>query len=194
MEKTTDFFYKSIPIEEHIANVGSRQTAPPLPEDGLKKQWLPYPIRWIFRVTFLPFILLDLTMQKIARGVIRTPFKQRGHCKKRGNCCYYILMKKNKGLLKHLLIFWNTQVNGFFLRGHTIIDQRGNEKFVMGCRYLEANGKCSIYHFRPMVCRTWPRIEYFGYPKILKGCGYYAEPRHRSKCSTENDSPLKIIQ
>ena len=46
------------------------------------------------------------------------------------------------------------------------------EVYVMGCRYLQKNKRCKHYFLRPMVCRKWPIIEYFGYPKVLKGCGF----------------------
>jgi Fe-S-cluster containining protein len=47
----------------------------------------------------------------------------------------------------------------------------------MGCRYLKQDGSCSHYRLRPSICRTWPQIEYFGHPRILKGCGFKATPR-----------------
>ena len=40
-------------------------------------------------------------------------------------------------------------------------------------------GKTLAEHLRPAVCRKWPLIEYFGHPRILKGCGFQAV--HREK-------------
>ena len=152
-------------------------------EDGAKpppcailKQWLPSWIRFSIRIGLIPFIWLDVFAQWVARKIIRPPYKKIGNCKKRGNCCHYILIKKSKGFSSKLDLFWHTQVNGFFKRDNILYEVDGMKVHLMGCRYLKKNGRCSIYAFRPMVCRTWPRIEYFGYPQILKGCGYKAIP------------------
>ncbi|NDD58836.1 MAG: hypothetical protein EBZ47_06255 [Chlamydiae bacterium] len=71
-----------------------------------------------------------------------------------------------------MYFFWQTQINGFFVREKSPIDKDGNRMLVLGCRYLAPNGKCSNYFTRPSVCRKWPIVEHFGHPRILKGCGY----------------------
>lgn len=179
-------------MDDYIAEAGTSSNPPPVPAGGFPRRYLPFPIRWAVRLLFLPFLHLDIAMQRVAVWLIRPPYKKAGKCKKRGNCCYYILMKKTKGPLYYLALFWNTQINGFYLRGSSVFDEEGKEKMVMGCRYLNPDGSCRIYHFRPMVCRKWPVIEYFGYPKILKGCGYSAVPRKKNK-QTGDSSPLKIL-
>ena len=71
----------------------------------------------------------------------------------------------------------------------------------MGCRYLREDGSCSEYRLRPQVCRQWPVIEHFGYPKILKGCGFRSnppfppdEPEDVFSEEKETDSRLKVLQ
>ena len=152
-------------------------------EDGHKpepiaipKQWLPGWIRWPIRLVLLPFVWLDLGAQWVARQFIRPPYKKVGKCRKRGNCCHYILIRKSKG--HYLDLFWHTQVNGFFRRDQQIHEVDGMKVYLMGCRYLKEDGTCSVYHLRPTICRTWPRIEYFGHPQVLKGCGYQAVARN----------------
>jgi hypothetical protein len=148
---------------------GHRPNPCPIP-----KQWLPSWIRWPLRSFLLPFVFLDILAQALAKKIIPPPFKKVGACKKRGNCCNYILIKKSKGLPQKLDLFWHAQVNGFYQRDKQFHDLDGMKVYVMGCRYLQKNGKCGAYLLRPMVCRAWPRIEYFGKPQILKGCGYKA--------------------
>jgi Fe-S-cluster containining protein len=120
-------------------------------------------------------------MQEIAKMLIRPPFKQTGACHKRGNCCYYILFPKRKGWLGKLHLFWTTEVNGFYFRMKEPVESEKKSIYVMGCRYLQKNGKCGCYFLRPMVCRKWPMIEYFGFPRLLKGCGFKAELRSKSQ-------------
>lgn len=145
---------------------------PPHPTGGIPRQWVPGIIRWPLRLLFLPLMLLDLFAQRVARLIIRPPFKQTGHCLKRGNCCYYILIPENKGLLGKLFYFWNTQILGFYRRSDEVHESEGKRVLVMGCRYLTAQGSCRHYRLRPAVCRRWPVIEHFGSPRVLKGCGF----------------------
>lgn len=166
-------------FEDLILKAGE-DTHEPFPSpSGIPKQKLPGWIRWPIRVCFLPFILLDVTMQKFARRLIPPPYKQEGKCKRRGNCCYYIMIREPKGIFGRLLYLWNTEINGFYPRRAKPCEYEGNRVMVMGCRYLQKDGSCSHYHLRPIVCRKWPVIEHFGHPKILKGCGFNAIPRNQ---------------
>lgn len=172
-------------LDALIASAGGAVGMPPDPEGGIPPQRVPGWIRWPFRALFFPFILLDLCMQKIARLVIRPPFRQEGKCLKRGNCCHYILIPKAKGLLNKLNLFWNTEINGFYLRDRNIYECEGKPVYLMGCRYLKKDGRCAHYRLRPVVCRKWPLIEIFGYPRLLKGCGFRPVLRKTKKSSLD---------
>ena len=177
-------------LEERIATAGEA-SAPPISD--VPKQWLPTWLRLSLRVAVLPFVLIDYSMQRFAKKIIRPPFKQVGKCKRRGNCCYYILLRFGKGPLGRFFALWNTQVNGFYVREAKPIKYEGKEMVVMGCRHLKKDGSCSAYFLRPMICRQWPRIERFGYPEILKGCGYRSDPPVPQEEFTK-ESPLRILQ
>lgn len=154
------------------------EEATSLPEDpagGIPPQKLPNWLRKTLQSLLLPLLLLEIGMEKLAKKIIRPPFTKVGSCKRRGNCCHYILLPQVKGILGPLLLFWHTEINGFYPRTNLSYEYEGQEILVMGCRYLKKDGSCSNYRFRPKVCRSWPLIELFGYPKILKGCGYQAK-------------------
>jgi len=161
-------------VETLIAEAGEANSMPP--RGTIPKQWIPKWIRYSLRFAVLPFVILDYSMQRFAKKIIRPPFKQIGTCKKRGNCCYYILLRFGGGPLGAFFRFWNTQVNGFYIRFNKPHDYEGKKMVVMGCRHLKDDGGCDAYHLRPMICRQWPRIERFGYPAMLKGCGYKSDP------------------
>ena len=148
---------------------------PPDPAEGIPKQKLPSWIRWSLRILLLPFLYLELAAEKVARWIVPPPFKQVGSCKRRGNCCHYILLPEVKGILGKVLVFWHTEVFGFYPRTKEPYEYEGKKITVMGCRYLQKNGSCSRHFFRPKICRTWPVIKIFGTPRILKGCGYQAK-------------------
>jgi len=171
--------------QEYLMNIlhlaEERTSPPPLPREGIPKTIIPYPIQIICKIFMLPFILLDQFVQKAAKILIKTPIKKGGHCKRRGNCCYYILLPERKGLLFKLYFFWQTQINGFFVRKKSPEDTQGNKILVLGCKHLQQNGSCNNYLLRPAICRRWPIVELFGHPKILKGCGFTLELRKSYK-------------
>jgi len=178
-KKNLDATFMNKSLEERLEFVGEATELPPLPKNGVPSQWLPSWIRWPVRYLFLPFIWLDLFAQKIATLMIPPPFVKTGSCLKRGNCCHYILLHKQHRFLQAIHLFWSTQVNGFYLRSTESFFYEKKEVLVMGCRYLRKEGSCGKYHLRPLVCRQWPRINYFGKPQLLKGCGFKATPRDR---------------
>lgn len=164
-------------LDEILSLAEEANEVPSEPVGGIPRQWLPSFIRWPLRVILLPFIYLDLAAQRVARLLISPPFKKEGKCLQRGNCCHYILVPEAKGLFGLLFYFWNTQVLGFYRRKQEVYESDGKRVYVMGCRYLKKDGKCGRYLLRPAVCRKWPIIEYFGHPRIIKGCGFKAIPK-----------------
>lgn len=162
---------------------------PPLPpKHGIPRQTLP---KWLIKAVqliCLPYVCMDLFAKKIATYLIRPPFMKTGKCKKRGNCCYYIRMRKVKygQWIQH---FWATQINGFYYRSYETIEHEGKQYYLMGCRHLK-NNKCSNYFLRPQICRSWPLISHFGQPLLLKGCGYKVKLRKKY----EQTNSLNIIE
>jgi len=174
------------PLLDDILEVaGESKTQPPLPDEGIPKQWVPRWISFSLKCFILPYILLDGWMQWLARLIIRPPFKRKGQCKKRGNCCYYILIRHSTSFFGRLFTFWQTQINGFYVRYKTPQTYEGKKIHVMGCRYLKKDGSCSQYRLRPGICRSWPEVERFGVPKILKGCGYQSHPPYPQPASED---------
>lgn len=169
-----------------LASLAKKKPADP--PEGIPNQWLPSWVRWPIRIAFWPFVILDMAMQEAARKIIQPPYVQKGHCKKRGNCCHYILLPKPSGILGRIFYFWHTQVNGFFPRESKPRKVEGEEMIVMGCRYLKDDGTCRHHMLRPTLCRQWPIIESFGRPQRLSGCGYVAKPRwHKTGKKEENE-------
>ncbi len=158
----------------------SSETAPFHEKNLPSKQRLPLPVRRTLQLLILPFIHLDLFMQKVARQIIRLPYKRAGQCKRRGNCCRNILIEPPRNIFGRIYYWWQTEINGFFPRNKKDYEHDGTPIWVMGCRHLAPNGQCQQYRYRPLVCRKWPEIECFGKPRLLKGCGYKIEKRNKN--------------
>ena len=170
-------------IHDVLENAG-RETE--MPGGKIPSQWLPGIFRWPVLITVLPFVWLDQFGQKVAKLIIRPPNILVGKCKKRGNCCHYIMIRKTRAPFGWLDLFWHTQINGFFRRDKKVHMYHGMPIYIMGCRYLKKNGECGRYMFRPAICRSWPKVEYFGHPQILKGCGFSAKLR-------KSESKLNVL-
>lgn len=153
------------------------------PQDPPKiyRQKVPSWIRWPVRVLLLPYVWIDTFAQKVARLIVPPPYKKEGSCKQRGACCHYILIEKPKGLLGKLYLGWFMEFQGFYPRDEPHVKSGKKTFVVMGCRYLQKNGRCGHYHLRPQVCRKWPVIEHFGAPELLKGCGYKATLKQKKR-------------
>lgn len=200
-KRKTYYQGKSELLEDLLDVAGEESHKPPLPSGGIPRQWVPGLIRGLLKVLILPYILVDSMMQRLARKIIRPPFKSEGKCKKRGNCCYYILIRDSKSPAGRFFYFWQTQINGFYLRYKQVQTYEGKRIRVMGCRYLKGDGSCSQYRLRPQICRQWPVIEHFGYPKILKGCGFSSNPPYPPEFSEdvfseekEGDPRLNVLK
>ena len=183
-------------LEDLLEVAGDKTEPPPPPPQGIPKRWLPAFVRLFLKCLVLPYVLIDDCMQKLARKLIRPPFKRLGKCKRRGNCCYYILIPHSKTVSGRLFFWWYTQVHGFYMRHKKPHFYEGKKVLVMGCRYLKKDGSCGQYRLRPQVCRQWPVVEHFGYPRILKGCGYTSSPpypQEKTEDVFEGDPRLKLI-
>jgi len=186
-------------LEDLLITAGEATHAPAPPPGGIPSQWVPSWIRKPIKWFVLPFVLIDYSMQKIARKIIRPPFKREGSCKRRGNCCHYILIRHSKSLIGHFFYLWYTQFQGFYPRYKAPKSYEGKKMHVMGCRYLRKDGSCGQYHLRPLICRLWPVIEHFGYPNVLKGCGFRSNPPYPPDApddalSAEGDPRLNVLQ
>ncbi|MCB1085345.1 MAG: YkgJ family cysteine cluster protein, partial [Chlamydiia bacterium] len=114
-------------------------------------------------------------------------------------CCHTVLIRYSSNLIGRLFYLWYTQFHGFYPRLSKPQWYEGKKMHVMGCRYLKKDGTCRQYRLRPLVCRQWPMIEYFGYPQILKGCGYRSNPPYPQETPDDafeekSDPRLKVIQ
>lgn len=98
----------------------------------------------------------------------RTDYKIEGHCLKCGKCCKEIRsygLKTEKELKFMQLIFpWYKR---FY-----ILRKEDNGEFVLSCKFLGEDGKCTKYKIRPLVCRNYPRKRINRNLEMPDGCGY----------------------
>ena len=152
-----------------------------LPVGGVPQQKLPGFVRLAIQVFFYPFMRLDLACQSLLRFFIRPSYERKGQCQMTGNCCRYLAQQKSGMHKWPFFHWWATEVNGFYERSFEVEAPQGEQIRIYSCRHLTAEGKCANYALRPVVCRTWPRVDYFGQPSLMKGCGYRFQPRKHNE-------------
>ncbi|MGM0439962.1 MAG: hypothetical protein ACQEP8_02455 [Chlamydiota bacterium] len=148
----------------------------PLESDKIPRQKLPGWIRWPLRVVVLPFVWLDMLTGKISKWLIRPPYRRIGKCSACGRCCHCILIDEPHDFWGACYLWWNREINGFYLRRQKPVETESGRMLVMSCRYL-VKGCCQHYFLRPSICRRWPEVECFDEPQIMNGCSYQVVER-----------------
>lgn len=98
----------------------------------------------------------------------KVKYKIEGACLKCGKCCKEIRsygLKNEKELkIMQFILPWYKR----FYISHK--DTNGD--IVLSCKYLEKNGHCKVYKFRPLVCRNYPQKTIHFNAEMIDGCGY----------------------
>lgn len=107
--------------------------------------------------------------------LLSSKYVVRGKCRQCGNCCRNILFYIGSKVVTTEDEFermkkFEKKYNNFYING------RGkNGELLFACKALKQDGKCSVYRFRSVMCRIYPRIsQKFVYDggEPLDGCGY----------------------
>ena len=99
----------------------------------------------------------------------------KGKCRQCGNCCRNILFYIGEKVVTTEEEFekikkFEKKYNNFYISGK---GEKG--ELLFACKALREDGKCSVYHFRSVQCRFYPKIsQKFVYNggQPLDGCGY----------------------
>lgn len=114
-----------------------------------------------------------------ASKIFRSEYKVIGTCQRRGVCCRNLAVHLSPSfwrwpVLRVMIIAWYKQVYNF----RAIREDESSRVVVFSCAYLKGDD-CSIYKWRPVMCRRYPQPRYFGRPTFLPGCGYQGVKRSR---------------
>ena len=145
--------------------------------------------RVLFKTLGLVFVLLEVGAGRLVRAVIKPEFELLGDCHRCGECCEQIVSDppsfiKNTRLLRLYLLFH--RVTHRFTATH-----RGpNGEVIFRCGHLLTDGRCGIYHFRPLLCRNYPRVPQMGRPRLLPNCSYQYAPRVVAQMQSRRSLPI----
>ena len=149
--------------------------------------------RGVFRLIALFFVVLEINAGRLVRAIIKPEFVMLGSCHRCGECCEQIVSDppkfiKNTSLIRLYLLFH--RVTHRFEATH-----RGPQgEIIFRCGHLLSDGRCGIYHFRPLLCRNYPRVPQMGAPSLLPNCSYQYAPRVVANMKTRSSLPILNAQ
>ena len=117
---------------------------------------------------------IDGYLSWAASKILRSEYQVTGSCQRRGVCCRNLAVHLSPAFwrwpfLRQLFKIWYRAVYRFREKQ----EDTEAQVVVFSCDYLRGDS-CSIYRWRPVMCRRYPQPRYFGKPTFLPGCGYQA--------------------
>ena len=125
------------------------------------------------------FEIIQLIESAILYPFKRTEYVRIGGCKNSGTCCKALGIVIPKWLLKipgveRYFVWWHHYCYNFNYIG------TNDNMLVYSCNHLTEDNKCSIYRWRPRMCRQFPHVTFWGMPDIHKGCGFSFKKRNQN--------------
>ena len=112
-----------------------------------------------------------------ASRLFRSEYKVTGTCQRRGVCCRNLAVQLSPSFWKWpILRVVIINVYKWVYNFTATREEASSQVVVFSCGYLKGD-TCSIYKWRPVMCRRYPQPRYFGRPTFLPGCGYQAVKR-----------------
>lgn len=135
----------------------------------------------------------DKLAWKILRHDKKSVWIRQGQCQKTGMCCQDLAIEMPKSWVKRpwLMAYlknWYDKIYNF-----DFIEIANENMMFFRCRHLSPEKTCSIYPFRPKLCREYPSVTLFGHANVHKGCGFSFKKRGDSnsfESALEKAKPL----
>ena len=143
-------------------------------------QWIVKITRFFVQAVFFTLEWIIEKSENLAHWILRlfhkSEYVRGGQCEMTGNCCRAIGIEFPKSWhSKPRLLKWFQKWHGFRYN-FRYLGIKGN-MHVYDCHYLTDDNRCGIHHFKPKLCRQFPREPFYGLIKLHKGCGYFFHKR-----------------
>ena len=96
------------------------------------------------------------------------PYRRVGSCNMCGKCCREIYSLDMYTEKEFKFMQWIYPA----YRRFYIKDKTPDGLFVFACKYVQADGKCSVYKKRPLMCKKYPVPRVNCSLTLPDGCGY----------------------
>ena len=143
----------------------------------------------LYRCVAWVFINLELVALRLIRAIVRPEFVVQGDCLRCGACCEHIVGDPPRWIKE-------TKLLSIYVAYHKVahrfrpIHRGPNGEVIFSCGHLQDDGRCGIYRFRPLICRNYPVIPYYGVPGLLPDCTYTVAPRVVANMKKRTSLPI----
>jgi len=115
----------------------------------------------------------DILAWRILRYHKKSKYVRRGQCQRTGLCCQTLGVELPKSWVRRRWIValfnaWYSYVHRF----ESIGPPQG-QLLPLSCQHLRGGNLCSIYPYRPKLCREFPQMRLLGHIGLHKGCGFW---------------------
>lgn len=129
-------------------------------------------IRGFFLVGGLFFYYMECLANWFIGYNRKTEYIKKGRCKKCGECCQALAIQY-PDFFNHLPRVLNLTIKWHKFRyGFSYLNRESNY-LLYRCNLTRPDGTCRIYHFRPRLCREYPKVRLYGKVHTFMTCGFY---------------------
>jgi Fe-S-cluster containining protein len=121
----------------------------------------------------------DKIAWKLLRYDKKTRYVRRGACQRTGMCCQSLAIELPASWIRRpwMVRFfhgWYRMVHRFEPAGPP-----QGKLLPLTCAHLKDGNLCTIYPFRPKLCREYPFVTLFGHIELHRGCGFWFMEREK---------------
>jgi len=115
----------------------------------------------------------DRLVWKALRFDKKTRYVRMGACQRSGMCCQTLGIELPKSWLRRPWVVrlaqgWYSRIHNFQAAG-----EPQGRLLPLSCGYLKGKNLCTIYPYRPKLCREFPATSLFGKIELHHGCGFW---------------------
>jgi Fe-S-cluster containining protein len=129
---------------------------------------------WVLGFLFGSCIYLgDWAAYRLLSISRRSQYVRMGGCARTGQCCRNLALEipgswAKRAWIVKLFAGWYRAIFNFHYLG-----QKDGGWMIFECHHLRDGNVCSIYPYRPKLCREFPQLPLFGHGRLHKGCGFH---------------------
>jgi len=115
----------------------------------------------------------DRIAGKILRHEKRTEWLRRGSCARTGQCCRDLAIEIPRSWARRPRVVRAMQAWYRYIYRFEPTGVVNGNWLQFSCGNLTGENTCSVYPYRPNLCRDYPAVSLFGHAKVHKGCGFW---------------------
>ncbi|HKY63097.1 MAG TPA: YkgJ family cysteine cluster protein [bacterium] len=140
---------------------------------GILKNLLWFDVWLVVQLLFGMVHWGDRIAWKILGYEKKTRYVRMGACQRSGMCCQTLAIELPSAWIRRPWVLrlawgWYSRIHNFQAAGAP-----QGRLLPLNCGYLRGGNLCTIYPYRPKLCREYPATSLFGKVELHRGCGFW---------------------